>query len=109
MGVTAALTCIFSAIKSPQTVADTECMITSIGHRDYAVEIAFGVGVPRVYHAIHDVPIGVVQAAILAAENAPDLREDRVELAMVHMGNGKPDSQAVAQAMISTIIADSTR
>jgi hypothetical protein len=49
----------------------------------------------------------VVQAAILVAENTPDPRREYVELALVHMDEGKPDSRSVAQAMISTIIADS--
>jgi hypothetical protein len=84
-------------------------MITSIVHQPRPADVAFEAGVPEVRHAIHDVPVGVLQAAILAAENAPDPREDRVELAMVHMDAGTPDSRAVAQAMISTIIADSTR
>jgi len=62
-----------------------------------------------VRHAIHDVPVGVLQAAILAAENAPDLREDRVQQAMLHLHTEMPDSEALAQAMISTIVTDSDR
>jgi hypothetical protein len=53
--------------------------------------------------------VGVLQAAILAAENAPDLREERLQLALRHLGDGEPDSEAVAQAMISSIVSESAR
>ena len=59
--------------------------------------------------AIHDVPVDVVQAAMLVARNAPDPRKDRVALAIVHLGAGALDSNTVAQAVISTIIADCER
>jgi len=55
------------------------------------------------------VSVDVVQAAILVAENTPDPRTECVELALVHMDAGKPDSRSVAQAMITSIIADSHR
>lgn len=70
---------------------------------------AIEAGVSGVRYAIHDVPIHVVQAAIIAAENAPDMRTDVVELAMVHLDAGQPDSRDVAQAMISSIVADCDR
>jgi hypothetical protein len=74
-----------------------------------AADIAFGAGVLGVSHAVTDVPVDVVHAAILAAENAPDLRKDRVELAIVHLDAGGVDAHILAQAMISTIIADAYR
>ena len=46
---------------------------------------------------------------MLVARNAPDPRKDRVALAIVHLGAGALDSHTVAQAVISTIIADCER
>ena len=51
----------------------------------------------------------VFKAAILAAESAPDLREDRIDRALAHLGAGPFDAHAVAQAMISSVLAESMR
>ena len=108
-GITVPLTCGFGSIKSPVTGADTVCM-KELGlprHMPFGPDI--GVGVSRVRHAIDDVSVDVVQAAILVAENTPDPQADRVEMAIVHLDSGELDSRTVAQALISTIIADSRR
>jgi hypothetical protein len=109
MHITAHLTCDFAGIKSPAAPADTECMTNSKLQARHQVNVAIRAGVPRVHHAIDDVPIDVVQAAILVAENTPDPRADRVERAIVHMDAGPLDSYSVAQALISSILADSNR
>ncbi|MDR3687048.1 MAG: hypothetical protein P4L93_08855 [Coriobacteriia bacterium] len=84
-------------------------MMISTLHGRQAINIVLRAGVPIVHQAISDVSVDVVQAAILVAENTPDPRSECVELALVHMDAGKPDSRTVAQAMISSIIADSNR
>jgi hypothetical protein len=108
-GVTTPLTCDFPSIKSPDGDADTQCMNTSQVCQIQPIGVAFGAGVPRVHHAIDDVSVDVVQAAILVAENTPDPRADRVEMAIVRLDSGELDARTVATAMISTILADSHR
>ena len=103
------MTCAFSPIKSLVWGADTQCMMTLKLHGQPTENIVLRAGVPIVHQVISDVSVDVVQAAILVAENTPDPRSEYVELALVHMDEGKPDSRSVAQAMISTIIADSNR
>ena len=107
--VTVALTCAYASIKSLVKGADTECMMILNLHGQHATNIVLRAGVPIVHQAISDVSVDVVQAAILVAENTPDPRTECVELALVHMDAGKPDSHSVAQAMITSIIADSHR
>ena len=57
----------------------------------------------------HGVSPEVFQAALVAAKNAPDPREERVSLAVAHLGAGALDARAVAQAMISCIRDESAR
>jgi hypothetical protein len=54
----------------------------------------------------HGVSPEVFQAALVAAENAPDPRMERVDLAVAHLGAGALDARAVAQAVISCILAE---
>jgi hypothetical protein len=55
----------------------------------------------------HGVSPEVFQAAVNAAENAPDPRMERVTLAVAHLDAAAPDAHDVAQAMISCILAES--
>jgi hypothetical protein len=48
----------------------------------------------------------VLEAAMSAAAGTPDPREGRVELAIVRMGAGVLDAQAVAQAMLASVVSD---
>jgi len=57
----------------------------------------------------HGVSPEVFQAALVAAESAPDPRMERVDLAVEHLGAGALDSRAVAQAVISCILAEISR
>lgn len=50
-----------------------------------------------------------LKAALIAAENAPDPRSDRVSLAIAHLDAGETDAHLVAQAMIASILAESTK
>ena len=57
----------------------------------------------------HGVSPEVFHAALVAAENAPDPRMERVDRAVERLGAGALDSRAVAQAVISCILAESSR
>jgi hypothetical protein len=54
----------------------------------------------------HGVSREVLRAALVAAENAPDPRDERVTLAIAHLHAGTPDANAVAKAMIARILAE---
>jgi putative ribosome biogenesis GTPase RsgA len=109
MCVTTHLTCAFRCIKYSDSDADTEDMNNLKLRESQPSHTTFGAGVPRVHHAIEDVSVDVVQAAILVAENTPDPRADRVERALVRLDAGRLDASHVAQAMIASILADSRR
>ena len=106
--VTTHLTCGLWPLKSLQDGADTPGMESSPQQPSepgsgrecslsQELEMSYGVS-PEVF-----------QAALLAAENAPDLREDRIDRALTHLGEGLLDAHAVAQAMISRVLAETTR
>jgi hypothetical protein len=94
-------------IKSAVRAADTHGMNNSRTSEIQPGSSPIVAEVPRVHHAIDDVSVDVVQAAILVAENTPDPRADRVEMALVHLDAGLVDARTVAQAMLATIATDS--
>jgi hypothetical protein len=55
----------------------------------------------------HGVSPEVFQAAVMAAENAPDPRMERVSLAVAHLDAGRLDSHEVARAIVACILAES--
>lgn len=55
------------------------------------------------------VPDEVIRMAVRAAEEAPDLREDRVAEARERLGSGSVDSSEVAEKMLSRIVSDALR
>jgi hypothetical protein len=57
----------------------------------------------------HGVSAEVFRAAVSAAVNAPDAREERVTLAAADLDAGRLDADAVAKAMICRILAESVR
>jgi len=54
----------------------------------------------------HGVSPEVFRAAFIAAETAPDPRQECVDLAVQHLGAGALDAHSVAQAVISCILAE---
>lgn len=55
----------------------------------------------------HAVSTEILHAALMVAENAPDPRHERVTRAIAHLHAGTLDANAVAQAMIARILAES--
>jgi len=104
-GITGHLTCGFVILKSLLCAADSMGMTTSVqqglskdhgSHSPHSQEFVMSHGVSR----------EVLRAALVAAENAPDPRNERVNLAIAHLHAGTPDASAVAQAIIARILAE---
>lgn len=64
---------------------------------------------PGALGALSGISDAVLAAAHAVVDETPDMREDRVSEARMHLGAGSFDSHQVAEKMISRIISDSLR
>jgi hypothetical protein len=106
--VTGRLTCGYGPLKSLVCAADTECMTRQVhpvltkvkrSPQPLGQEPAMGHGVSR----------EIIHAAFMAAESAPDPRRECVTTAIAHLHAGTLDANAVAQAVIERILAESVK